>query len=126
MVRKETSPHPGYVRVLFELPSNLWADQIFLVGEFNDWACNAHPLRQNRDGAWQVALDLPEGRAYQYRYWIDGRWQMDSKADGSMLDAAGVCNNVVETTIPPAPTFSKKERTTQAAKQIGWRALKPS
>lgn len=27
----------GRVRVVFELPAHLWADQVFVVGDFNDW-----------------------------------------------------------------------------------------
>ena len=37
MIHKTQSPLPGHVRVVFELPSCIWADRIFVVGDFNHW-----------------------------------------------------------------------------------------
>lgn len=37
MVRKTRSTEIEYVRVFFELPAYLWADRIFVGGDFNDW-----------------------------------------------------------------------------------------
>lgn len=37
MITKLESAKVGRVRVVFELPAHLWADQVFVVGDFNDW-----------------------------------------------------------------------------------------
>ncbi len=42
MIRKLSSPVPGCVRVVFELPS-VWADRISIAGDFNNWSESATP-----------------------------------------------------------------------------------
>ena len=37
-------------RVTFTLPDSIWADTIYLVGDFNDWNCTSHPFPQDREG----------------------------------------------------------------------------
>ncbi len=46
MIHKQPSLYPGHVRIVFELPSCLWADRIFLVGDFNQWDEKQTPMRQ--------------------------------------------------------------------------------
>ena len=64
MIHYRSSPMPDHVRVVFELPSSVWADHVFLVGDFNDWNETATPLRQERNGSWWVSLDLPVGQRF--------------------------------------------------------------
>lgn len=100
MIRKYSSPLPGHVRVVFELPSCVWADRIYVTGDFNDWQPRAHPLIQNRHGVWQVTVDLPLGNSYQFRYVIDGQWRTDSHADGFADNGFGSQNSVVTAELP--------------------------
>lgn len=100
MIRKIAAPTPGYVRVLFELPSCLWADRIFLVGDFNQWNDTATPMHQGRDGVWRATVDLPHGSSYEFRYLIDGKWTSDSHADGFAQNSYGVSNSVVHALLP--------------------------
>lgn len=95
MIRKSRSPLAGHVRVVFELPSCVWADRIYLTGEFNNWNETSHPLRQSRSGVWQAAVDLPAGRSYQFRYVVDGQWRTDSHADGFVDNGYGSQNSIV-------------------------------
>lgn len=88
MIHKLPSPHPQHVRVLFELPADLWAGQVYLVGDFNQWSSKATPMLQERDGAWRATLDLPCGRCYEFRYLVDGQWRTDSGADQCALHVA--------------------------------------
>ena len=64
MVRKMASPEVNHVCVLFELPSSLWADRVFVVGDFNQRSPTRTPLVQASDGAWRATLDLPAGQQY--------------------------------------------------------------
>jgi len=82
MICKLPLTQPGTVRVVFELPSCVWADRIFVTGSFNDWDRTALPMVQDRDGVWRATLELPAGQSFQFRYLIDGRWQTDDHADG--------------------------------------------
>lgn len=100
MIRKYRSPLPGHVRVVFELPSCVWADRIFLTGDFNDWQQDDIRLQQDRTGVWQTTLDLPCGRQYEFRYLIDGQWRTDSHADGFADNQFGSENSVVDTNLP--------------------------
>jgi len=100
MIKKSESPTPGYVRTTFELPASMWADQVFLTGDFNDWHPHDLPLRQERDGNWRVVLDLPIGHSYEFRYVIDGEWRVDSHADGSSCNSLGLHNSIVHALLP--------------------------
>ncbi len=107
MIRKTVSPKPHHVRVIFELPACIWADHIFLVGDFNDWNVTATPFVQGRDGVWRAVLDLPEGKTYQFRYLVDGNWQTDFHADGWIQNEYGSQNSLVVAALPqtePAPS----------------------
>ncbi|MEZ4679162.1 MAG: isoamylase early set domain-containing protein [Caldilineaceae bacterium] len=100
MIRKTAATVPGYVRIFFELPSCLWADRIFLVGDFNQWDETATAMPQDRDGVWRVIVELPQGHSYEFRYWIDGKWMSDSHADGFVENGFGISNSIVHTTLP--------------------------
>jgi 1,4-alpha-glucan branching enzyme len=87
-----------YAQVTFTIPNTLWADQIYLVGDFNDWDRTAHPLRHDRDGNWTITVDLEAGRAYQFRYLIDGtHWTNDNQADAYVHNPYGSDNFMVIT-----------------------------
>ena len=100
MIRKTSSPDPGFVRVTFELPSCVWADRIFLTGDFSQWDQTATPMRQNRNGVWQAIVDLPVGQRYEFRYLIDGQWRTDNHADGFSTNIFGSENSIVITDLP--------------------------
>jgi 1,4-alpha-glucan branching enzyme len=86
---------PGKVRVTFSLPSAIWADTIFLVGDFNDWDERATPMRQTETG-WMVTLELDAGYSFQYRYLHNGNeWHNDWNADGYEPNIYGGDNSVV-------------------------------
>jgi hypothetical protein len=97
MIRKIRSPKPEHVRVIFELPSCIWADRIFLTGDFNGWDQSDIPMRQDRNGVWQAVLDLPVGARYEFLYVIDGQWRTDSHADGYAHNSYGSQNSIVVT-----------------------------
>lgn len=115
MIYKTLSPLPGHVRVTFELPSCIWADRIYLVGDFNQWSEQATPLRQDRDGVWRATVDLKQGTQAEFRYLIDGQWRTDFHADGEMTNTFGSQNSVVradlpETVAPAAVQLSSRGR----------------
>jgi 1,4-alpha-glucan branching enzyme len=84
-------------RVTFTLPDSLWADTIYLVGDFDAWDSSAHPLAHRRDGSWELALDLPVGRTYEFYYLRDGQWMSDSQADGYVHAPEGATSFLVVT-----------------------------
>jgi len=67
-------------RVTFTLPESLWADKVYLVGDFNDWNRVSHPFSRDREGNWTITVDLEVGRAYQFRYLLDNQqWMNDNQ-----------------------------------------------
>ena len=102
MIRKEPASKQGIVRVTFELPSNMWAERVNLVGEFNDWDTAATPMRRNRsDSNWKATLELELGKAYRFRYLIDGKeWLNDWHADDHVENPYGSYDSVVDLTDP--------------------------
>lgn len=99
VIRKLPCPKPGHIRVVFELPASTWADQVYLVGDFNHWGREPIPLRQERDGVWRVVVELPVDVRYEFRYRIDDRWQSDSQADGHVPNPYGTQNSVLITSL---------------------------
>jgi 1,4-alpha-glucan branching enzyme len=57
------------------------ANQVALIGDFNDWQPNAHPMKKQPDGAWMIQLQLSHGH-HQYLFWVDGQLQLDPRAQG--------------------------------------------
>ena len=100
MIRREPASKQGFLRVTFELPSNMWAERVNLVGEFNDWDTAATPMRRNRsDSNWKAALELELGKRYRFRYLIDGKeWLNDWHADDHVENPYGSYDSVVDLT----------------------------
>ena len=67
-------------KVTFRLPGEAApkAKKVHLVGEFNGWSEKATPMKKLKDGTFKATLDLSVGKAYPYRYLIDGKaWEND-------------------------------------------------
>lgn len=57
------------------------AHTVSLVGDFNDWAKRATPLRAAKSGVWTAQVALAPGR-HEYAFVVDGaRWVADPAAD---------------------------------------------
>lgn len=98
MIRKQADEHGEGVLVTFELPGSIWAHQVALVGDFNDWNPTTHPLIQTRSNEnWHITLTCTANRAYRFRYLFDGRaWSNDPQADEfAVTDDAIPCNESI-------------------------------
>ena len=100
----------GKVRVTFTMPPLEGVKQLYLVGDFNNWSVTETPLTRKADGTWSVALTLPGGRAYAYRYFADGQfWHNDWAADAYAPNALGAENSIVSLE-EPAQTAAPKPK----------------
>ena len=90
-------PEQMPVEHTFRLPASVGAEQVWLVGELNDWSRTAHPMR--REGEWfTLTLELEPRRSYRYRYLLDGeRWENDWDADEYVPNEFGTDDSVVRT-----------------------------
>jgi 1,4-alpha-glucan branching enzyme len=98
MIHKTYSSVVGYQRVIFELPASLWADRVFVVGDFNQGQSSRTPLVQERDGIWRAALDLPMGQAYHFHYVVNGERRTDYHADGFATAESGFSTSLIDMT----------------------------
>ena len=73
------------------------ASSASVVGEFNDWNPEATPMKPQKDGAFSVLLEIPAGREYRFRYFLDkSRWVNEVQADGyEYCPFAGVDNSLL-------------------------------
>ena len=99
-MKKSYSKGRRVCKVTFSLPKPAvtGAKTVAVVGEFNEWGAKPTPLKRQKDGSFSTALELEAGRAYRFRYLIDGeRWENDWAADRyEASDIAGAENSVVE------------------------------
>ena len=83
-IKKRPLKSRGLSKVTFRLPKEVGqsAETAHIVGEFNDWDTSATPMKKLRSREFTVTIDLETGRAYQFRYLLDGsRWENDGEAD---------------------------------------------
>lgn len=95
------------VRVTFRVPKDTQTEDLFLVGDFNEWNPVSHPFQMGSGGKWSLTVDLETGRAYQFRYFSKGkRWMHDSQADAFVFNPHSHHNFVVITD----PNFKRYEQ----------------
>lgn len=102
MIRKRSSPDKGKVVVAFEIPGTIWAERVNLVGDFNEWDRESLPLQRNREGNWQIELELDAGHEYRFRYLLDGEhWRDDWHADKHTPNPDGGYDSIIIADVAP-------------------------
>ncbi len=97
MLKKHYYRGGNNCRVWFYLPPDVNADEVTLVGDFNDWDRSANPMKKKKDGTFYTALTLETGKEYQFRYFLDGhRWENDWDADDYVPNESGTENSVIK------------------------------
>ena len=85
MALKKTYDKTGKIcTVTFSLPEKgaSGAQNVWLVGDFNNWSASETPMKKQKDGSFSVKQDLEVDKEYQFRYLLDGyKWENDWKAD---------------------------------------------
>lgn len=97
MLKKQQNKKNKVTKVTFTLPAEVEGDTVHLVGEFNDWQ-PSQAMKRQKDGSWQLAVELEPERKYQFRYLIDEQWWLnDPEADEYAPNPYGEENSVVLT-----------------------------
>jgi len=88
------------VDVTFTLPAEVHADSAMLCGDFNEWSTGGIPLERSDDGSWHATVALEPGRAYRYRFLLDGeRWENAWDADEYVPNPYGGEDSVISVVI---------------------------
>lgn len=88
----------GVVKVTFELPSDVKAEQAVIVGEFNNWDPSATPMKRKKDGSFSTAINLESGKEYRYKFYLDGkRWENDPHPDRLVPNIFGTQDSLLTT-----------------------------
>ena len=97
-IKKDHLESKNVCKVTFRLPGGAapGAKSVHIVGEFNNWAIHASPMKRLKNGDYTIALELEPGREYQFRYLIDESiWENDHQADSYVKSPYGDCDNSV-------------------------------
>ncbi len=99
MIIKEPSPRSGKLIVTFQFPAADWAQEVHLVGDFNEWNKQRSPMcKDPAHPLWSLQLELDKGREYQFRYLVNQTsWHNDWHADKYAPNIHGSDNSVVVT-----------------------------
>lgn len=82
-------------RVKFEFLSEA-GSKVFLAGSFNNWSDTAKELKdKNGDGCYSGTLLLEPGE-YEYKFVINGSWQIDAENPNFNQNKLGTLNSVVK------------------------------
>ena len=69
--------------------------EVFVAGSFNAWKPGEKKLRQNGSGMYSITMTLPSGR-HEYKFLINGVWQVDPQCPNWAANSYGSLNSVVE------------------------------
>lgn len=96
MIVREPTRKGDKAKITFVLPNDSPGD-VFVAGDFNAWNPGATLLRR-RGEVRSASLTLSTGKRYAFRYYGDGRWFNDEKADDYERNDYGETNGIVDLT----------------------------
>jgi 1,4-alpha-glucan branching enzyme len=95
--KKTYGKNKSTCRVTFELPAGVEAQSASLVGDFNGWSQDSHPMTKRKDGRFSVTVSLNTEQSYRYRFLLDGsRWENDWAADTYVTNSYGTEDSLVQ------------------------------
>lgn len=98
MLKKQYLKTKPVCKVTFYTPSEIEAETVHLVGDFNQWDEAATPMEPLKDGRFKVTLSLDAEKEYQFRYLINKtEWHNDWDADKYVPNPFSGDNSVIVT-----------------------------
>jgi 1,4-alpha-glucan branching enzyme len=72
------------------------AQEVCLVGDFNDWDETSTPMKKLKNGSFTATLNLPKDSKHQFRYLLDKQeWENDWEADAYVPSPISLEDNSV-------------------------------
>jgi len=78
------------IQFVFSAPE---AQNVSLVGDFNNWDTLVTPMKKDKKGIWKVTVDLKPAK-YEYRFFVDGKWANDPSCTECVPNDLGSANCV--------------------------------
>ncbi|HNY66421.1 MAG TPA: isoamylase early set domain-containing protein [Deltaproteobacteria bacterium] len=97
-IKKQYLKNKPVCKVTFTLPRDRAseAQNVALMGDFNDWNPGTTPMKRRRDGSFEATLNLDTGHEYQFRYLLNNNtWENDDSADKYVRSPYGDTENSV-------------------------------
>ncbi|MCB0078683.1 MAG: isoamylase early set domain-containing protein [Anaerolineales bacterium] len=83
----------GTVKVTFEVEHLADADEVQLLGDFNDWT--PETMKKYKNGKHKTTVSLEPNQRYEFLYLVEGeQWETDEDAE-TVVSAVGTENSVV-------------------------------
>ena len=70
------------------------ATTVSLVGDFNNWDPQRHPMKKDEEGNWKKYLLLYPG-IYEYKFKVNDSWQNDPENPLTCPNVFGTKNNFI-------------------------------
>ena len=94
-IKKQYLKSKPVCKVTFSVPAKE-AQNVAVVGSFNEWNTEATELKKLKNGTFKGTLDLPAETSHEFRYVVDGNYINDDQADGyAWNDFAAAENGVL-------------------------------
>jgi 1,4-alpha-glucan branching enzyme len=73
------------------------AEEVILLGDFNNWNPKKHPMHKDKNGMWVKGVIILPGK-YEYKFLVDGQWKEDPQNNQTCPNCFGTYNNVFNLT----------------------------
>jgi 1,4-alpha-glucan branching enzyme len=73
------------------------AEEVILMGDFNNWNPKKHPMQKDRNGMWVKSVIISPGK-YEYKFLVDGQWKEDPQNSQLYPNCFGTYNNIINVT----------------------------
>ena len=94
-IKKQFLKSKPVCKVTFTVPAEE-ANNVAVVGTFNEWNTEATPLKKLKNGSFKGTVDLETEKSYEFRYVVDGNYVNEEEADAfAWNDFAGAENSVL-------------------------------
>lgn len=93
-IKKQYLKSKPVCKVTFALEAKE-AQNVAVVGCFNDWNAEATQLTKQKNGTFKGTVDLEKDNSYEFRYVVDGTYVNDNQADSYQWNEFAAAENGV-------------------------------
>ncbi|GBE06858.1 MAG TPA: glycoside hydrolase [Nitrospirae bacterium] len=95
-IKKQLKTDPPSCRVTFTMPREAAQDarEVVVVGDFNKWNINTTPMKKQKNGDFEVTVELPCNTEYSFKYLINPHdWPNPACSSGKCIPDSFICED---------------------------------